>query len=342
MQSGSSGLTAKPEESMLASATFDAVPRVGVVLSSLREAEEHDGTKLPGLANPCPADSSLTPAQMAAMLHKAVEFSSRRGPQPRRSGPPRRMQESDEWVVFLAALSPQAQADDTLVLTLMEDYATRGLGRRLTLAAEGPAPPSWQEGVRKLAAAHSGKRIEYIDLSKDAWLQAPAPRRTFAKGNPSGTYAIVKTIRECDRLLSVAPLATSPLTGISLAVANYWAIAPASVYGPKREKLLALGEPADVLTDLYLHHPAEFAVIGGSLHRDEKGAVRHNLVIAGGSAVAVDTIGAAVMGFQVDKLSLLDRLEARGFGVANPDSIWTRGNEIDEAKKAFQKPAGYL
>lgn len=326
---------------MLASATFDAVPRVGVVLSSLQQAEEHDGTKLAGLAQPCPPDSSLSKEQMAAMLHKAMEFSARRLSRPGRGGP-RKMPESDEWVVVLAALSPQSRADEVLVFTMLDDYAKRGMGRRLTLAADGAAPASWTERLKQVSAAHPARRIEYVDLSKDAWLQAPAPRRTFAKSNPQGVYALVKTVLECDRLISIAPLATSPVTGVAAAVANYWAVAPREVYGANREKLFALGDAVDVLTDLYLHHPAAFAVVGGAMHRDEKGAVRHNIVIAGGNAVAVDTIAAAVMGFQADKLPLLDRLEARGFGVGNPDSIWTRGNEIDEARKAFQKPAGYL
>ncbi len=326
---------------MLASATFDAVPRVGVVLSSLKEAEEHDGTKLTGLAQPSPPDSSLSQEQMAAMLRKAVEFSARRLSRPARSGP-RKLPESDEWVVFLAALSPQSRADEALLFTMIEDYAKRGLGRRLTLAADGEAPAPWTERLKQLATAHPARRIEYVDLSKDAWLQAPAPRRTFARSNPQGVYALAKTVLECDRLISIAPLATSPVTGIAAAVANYWALAPRAVYGANREKLLALGDAVDVLTDLYLHHPADFAVVGGAMHRDEKGAVRHNIVIAGANAVPVDTIAAAVMGFQADKLPLLDRLEARGFGVAHPDSIWTRGNELEEAKRAFAKPAGYL
>ena len=193
-----------------------------------------------------------------------------------------------------------------------------------------------------MPAAPPARRIEYVDLSKDAWLRPPAPRRTFARSNPQGVYALAKTVLECDRLISIAPLATSPVTGIAAAVANYWAAAPRAVYGPNREKLLALGDAVDVLTDLYLHHPADFAVAGGAMHRDEKGAVRHNIVIAGANAVPVDTIAAAVMGYQADKLPWLDRREARGFGVAHPDSSWTRGNELEEAKRAFAKPAGYL
>jgi hypothetical protein len=128
---------------------------------------------------------------------------------------------------------------------------------------------------------------------------------------------------------------------VALTVANYRALAPVSVYGPKLEGLFALGDPADVLIDLYLHHPADYAILGGPAHRDAAGEVRHNIVIAGANAVSVDTIGAAVMGFDPLKLPLLDLLEKRGFGVADPDAIWTRGNEVEEAHRPFRKPAAW-
>jgi hypothetical protein len=333
-----------PEESMLASATIDAVPRVGIVLSSLREAQEHDGTKLAGLSDPCPPDAELTPARAAAMLRKAIEFSARTvRPASARSGAARRRpQESDEWVVILIALSPRLSSDPMLISALLDDYAAQRRGRRFTIAAGAAPTPVWSEMLRSLAARHKQLRFDFVDLSRDAWLEAPAPRRTYAAGNPHGVYAIAKTIRECDRLISVAPLATSPQTGIAVTVANYWSIAPAAVYGANREKLLALGDPVDVLTDLYLHQPASFAVAGGSQHRDEQSAVRHNVVIAGSNAVAVDAVAASVMGFDAAKVPLLDKLEARGFGVADPNAIWTRGNEIEEARRAFHKPKGYL
>ncbi|MBL8232493.1 MAG: DUF362 domain-containing protein [Bryobacterales bacterium] len=342
-----SAASKQPEESMLASATIDAVPRVGIVLSSLKEAEEHDGTKLSGLSDPCPTDTELTPARVSAMLRKAMEFGSRTvQPRPQRgpagAGRRRTQQASEDWVVVLITLTPEISSDLLLVSALIDDYATQGRGQRFTIAAGGPPPAPWSEMLRALAARHKQLRFDYVDLSRDAWLEVPAPRRTYAAKNPNGVYAIAKTIRECDRLISVAPLSTSAQTGIAVTVANYWWITPAEVYGSQREKLLALGDPVDVLTDLYLHQPAAYAIAGGSQHRDAQTTVRHNIVIAGSNAVAVDAVAAAVMGFDAPKLPLLDKLEARGFGVSDPNAIWTRGNEIEQARRAFQKPKGYL
>jgi uncharacterized protein (DUF362 family) len=323
------------DESMLASATWETVHRVGVVTSSFRGGKEHDGTEIAGLTDPQPNDATLTQTQTAALLQKATELSARSGG--RRSSL-RAGSGSDDWVVFLITLTPEISTDTQLMTALLDEYAKQRRGKRFTIAASAPATPEYVALVQNLAARHTQIRFEFIDLSRDAFLQVPATRRTFAERNPDGVYAIAKTIRECDRLISVAPLQTSGLTGVALTTANYWDIAPTSVYGPRREKLRALGTPVDLLTDLYLHHPADFAILGGHVHRDVGGPVHHNIVIAGSNAIAVDAIGAAVMGFDPLRLPLLDRLEARGFGVAVPDSIWTRGNEIEEARRPFQKP----
>lgn len=327
--------TNRPKESMLASATMDRTPHVGIVLSSFRGGEEHDGTPIKGLTDPRPVDADLTDAQMDALLRKAVQVSGRRGGLGRSAGP-------EDWVVVKIVLTPEISTDVRLVRSLLGFLAEGKRGRRFTIATDAPADAANSELVASLASRYKDRRFEYVDLSTAPYLQVPAVRRTFAKNNPDGVYAIPKVIRECDQILTVTPMQTSPVTGVALSVSSYWSMAPTSVYGPQREKLMALGDPVDVLTDLYLHHPADYAIVGGSKHRDAAGnIVHHNIVIAGRGALPVDAVGAAVMGFDPAKLPLLDKLELRGFGVRDTDSIWTHGNEIDEARATFEKPANW-
>src|SRR5690242_20469579 len=71
------GSPRKPlSESMLASATVDNTPRIGIVLSSFAGSVEHDGTPIQGLADPQPVDKELTHAQVEAMLRRALELGS--------------------------------------------------------------------------------------------------------------------------------------------------------------------------------------------------------------------------------------------------------------------------
>jgi uncharacterized protein (DUF362 family) len=101
-----------------------------------------------------------------------------------------------------------------------------------------------------------------------------------------------------------------------------------------------------LLADLFSFHPADYAILGGEwgIEGDapfgpRAAAVRHNLVLAGANAVALDAVGASVMGFVPSRIRHLELAANRGLGVIEIDSIWTRGNTIDEAKRPFRPAA---
>jgi uncharacterized protein (DUF362 family) len=333
-------------ESVTASATRDSVPRVGVVMSSFRGGQEHDGTKIPGLAEPRPPDAELTDEQLDALVLKALDL----GLLNRR---PRRLSEegdtSKDWVVILVRGEdgpPGSGTDPRVVRTVVRSLVEHGRGKRFTIARGSAGRlngfsgewPKLAGDIRRTAPA---ARIELLDLNDDEWIEAPTFDRCFASRNPSGAYAVARTIRECDMLVSVAPLATDPLTGVGLAASNFWGIAPGGRYGYPKDKLLALGTPEEVLLDLYLHRPSRFNVLSGTTAVEGEGdsPLRHNVVVAGSSTTAVDAVGAAVMGFEPEKLPLLGLFEKRGQGIRDIYSIWTRGNEVEEVVRKFRRPA---
>jgi uncharacterized protein (DUF362 family) len=136
------------------------------------------------------------------------------------------------------------------------------------------------------------------------------------------------------------------MTGASLTMKNYFGIAPGAKYGFPKDGLHKLGHPNEVLVDLFSFHPADFAIAGGCWGLEGDGphppgarSVHHNVVIAGANAVTVDAIAAAVMGFDSADLPYLALAEKRGFGVSDPNVIWTRGNDIEEARRVFRKAA---
>lgn len=326
----------KLDESMLASATMAQTPRVGIVASSFAGGQEHDGTPVKGLAAPLPVDAALPAARLDAMLGKALSLGTQVG------GGLDRVVRPEDWVVLKVRLgaSPGQTTDPRLVRGILEWLVARRRGRRFTIAEAGGGwdqawggafeKTSYRQVVESLGKKYPRLRFELVNLAEDSYLEVPANTRTYAKGNPEGVYAIPKTIRECDKLVSIAPLAVDDRLGVAACIANYRNIGRKPVQG----------EPEDVLTDLYLHHPADYAIAGGS-YASEANAndIRHNVVVAGGNALSVDAVAAALMGFDPRALPLLDRMELRGFGVRDTDSIWTRGNEIDEARGEFKKPA---
>jgi uncharacterized protein (DUF362 family) len=334
------------DESVTASATRSSVPRVGIVASSFAGGEEHDGTKISGLAEPCPIDAALTDAQLDALVVKAMDLgqlirSSRRGS--------RRRSSSEDWVVVLIRGEdgpPGSGTDPRVARTVVRTMAELGQGKRFTIA-RGSATKidgfsdDWQRLVADMKRQAPAARFELLDLNDDEWLEAPTFDRHLASRNPKGLYAVARTIRQCDRVVSLAPLATDALTGVALAASNYWGVAPGSVYGYPKKKLLELGTPGEVLLDLYLHQPSRSSIVGGSMgvEGDGESTLRHNVIIAGRSTTAVDAVGAAVMGFDPENLPYLKKFVRRGLGVRDPYSIWTSGCYIDDVVRQFDRPA---
>ena len=374
----------KAQETVTAAASRNLTPRVGIVTSNFRGSADHDGTKIPGLADPRPADADLTLAQISAMVAKALELGSPV------SGGIGSILGPEDWVVIKPnivachGLGPEthdggahhpylagAVTDLRVVHTLLTYLAEHKYGARITIAegsgewlpverSKAPvdgwtsnwggafAGLSYRKMVDEFTRRYPEIRFEIVDLNFDSVVELPVPGKPLARNNPQGTYGIPKTIQQCDRLISVAPLKTHAMTGVSLSMKNYFGIGPGAKYGFPKDGLHKLGDAAEVLVDLFSFHPADFALVGGSWgiegdgpHAPGARSVHHNVIIGGPNALSVDAVAAAVMGFKTAELPYLAMAEKRGFGVADPDVVWTRGNDIDEARKEFRKPAGW-
>ncbi len=270
-----------PRDTFTATATQDKTPRVAIVLSSFAGSQDHDGTPIPGLAEPRPAGSPLTPAQYGAMVRKALEIG-----QPRTGGLERIVQ-PDDWVMLLCARGVPSEAVRAVVGFLV---AARH-GARITVAAPGPPP------APELAREYPGVRIESVDLEREPALESPAPAG-------ERTYAVSKTLQQCDRVIAIARPEGDMLLGTYLA---------ASRNAPRTPEAMA---------DIFSFHPADYALLAGT-----------GTVVAGANAVAVDAIGAAISGRDPRKLDSLVRAVRLGFGINDPDAVWTRGNTIEEARR---------
>jgi hypothetical protein len=112
-------------------------------------------------------------------------------------------------------------------------------------------------------------------------------------------YPIPKMILQCDRLLRVLPLA---------AVKPGW---------PPLEHI-----------DRMNFHPPDYTILAAG-----------ELVVAGADPLAVESVGAQILGLDPEKLPHLRLGADRGLGVWEPGSIWTRGNEIEEARAGLKARA---
>lgn len=154
-------------------------------------------------------------------------------------------------------------------------------------------------------------------------------------------YAVPRAVRDCHRLFSLSPLKTNKGAGISLAMKNFFGIAPGSVYGFPKLGLHALGPLPELIVDLFALRPDAYGIIGGpwAVEGDADCSLRHNLLVAGPDCVALDAVGAALMGFEPVELEFLRVAQARGLGTIDPGMIDVRGNTIEEACRTFRRSA---
>jgi hypothetical protein len=207
---------------------------------------------------------------------------------------------------------------------------------------------SYRRLVQDLSRQFPAARFDIADLNFADSMEAPVPGKPLARGNPGGAYAVAKVVQQCDRVISVAPLKTDSASGVSLSVKNYLGIAPGARYGFPKNALLKLGSPDELMIDLFSYHPADFAIVGGCWGLEGEGPdgpgavpVHHNVVIAGAKAPCVDAVAASVMGFDAAGLPFLAMADRKGFGTPEIDSIWIRGNEIEQARRSFRKPSAW-
>jgi hypothetical protein len=194
----------KFEEEVIASASQDRAPRVAVVPSTFAGGEDHFGNKVAGLVEPRPLNARLTPAQIDALVRKAIQLGDLRGRNLARSIAP------EDWVLI------EARGVDSLVaqsvLTFVAEQRRAG---RVTLCSSDPGP------VAALQGKYPKTRFECVDPAAIERVQLPVP------GEFQRTVPVPKVIQNCDKRIVLAPLdeksgmAIGPLDLFSFHPAEY-------------------------------------------------------------------------------------------------------------------------
>lgn len=252
-----------------------------------------------------PLDAELSAAQLAAMLRRALELLP----------PPRR-----PWTILKPNIVTHPAPAGAVTDPLLVRELAAVIGGRITVAeGAGGWKPAPEDGWSDYAG------FELLDLNYAETLQW---RR----------YTLPRAVRECDSLVTLSPLKTNKGTGVSLALKNQFGIAPGTVYGWPKFGLHALGPLEETIADFYEFRPPDYAVLGGAwgVEGEADCPVRHNVIVAGANAVAVDVVAARIMGFDPEELAFLRAARARGLW---PDTIEICGDRLDAAVRPFRRSA---
>ena len=168
--------------------------------------------------------------------------------------------------------------------------------------------------------------IKLVDLNRDEFVEVePAAPLALKK------VKVAKTALE-STIISVPKLKPHRLARVTLSLKNMMgAVTPkGSIHNHLSEKIVDLAsiiKPSMAVID---------GIIAGEGHETSGNPVEMNLVIAGTDGVAVDDVGAAVMGIPPESVKHLRFAEERGLGTCDLKRIEILGEPIEKVKKKFK------
>jgi len=169
-------------------------------------------------------------------------------------------------------------------------------------------------------------QIDILDLNKDEYVVVDVPNHFALK-----SVRISKTAMN-SAIISVPKLKLHKITGVTLSLKNML-----GVVKPKGQMHFHLNEKIADLTSVVKPRLAVVdGVIGGEGHETAGRPVPMNLVIAGLDPVAVDTIGAAIMGINVDNVKHIKLAAKKELGTCDLKQLRILGEPIEEVKRNFK------
>ncbi len=170
--------------------------------------------------------------------------------------------------------------------------------------------------------------VKLLDLNKDAVVEAKPP-------NPFSleTVRVAKTALE-STIISVPKLKPHRIATVTLSLKN--------MMGALASKgIMHRGRLSQKIVDLASVLKPDVSVIDGIIagegHENSESPVEMNLVVAGTDPVAVDSVGAAVMGIQPTDVKHLVLAEEKGLGTCNLDQIEIVGEPLEKVKRKFRR-----
>jgi len=179
-------------------------------------------------------------------------------------------------------------------------------------------------GVDKMAEKWN---VRLIDLNKDEVVEVSPPNPLALK-----RVKIAKTALE-STLISVPKLKLHRITGVTLSLKN--------MMGTISRKGSMHSHLSKNIADLASIVKPSIAVIDGIVagegHETSENPVEMNLVIAGTDPVAVDAVGAAVMGVSPKDIKHLCFAEEKGLGTCDLTEIEVLGQPIESVRRKFRR-----
>ncbi|MEM1539157.1 MAG: DUF362 domain-containing protein [Candidatus Bathyarchaeia archaeon] len=180
-------------------------------------------------------------------------------------------------------------------------------------------------GIDKVAERWNAK---LIDLNKDIFVEVYPPNPLSLR-----RVRVAKTALE-SLIISVPKLKVHRLTTVTLGLKNMMG---ALAHKGRMHNGHLSENIADLASVLKPSLTVIDGIIAGEGHETSGNPVEMNIVIAGVDPVAVDTVGAAVMGVSPQEVKHLVLAEKKGLGTCNLNRIEVVGEKIENVKRSFRR-----
>ncbi|MCS7114661.1 MAG: DUF362 domain-containing protein [Nitrososphaerota archaeon] len=180
-------------------------------------------------------------------------------------------------------------------------------------------------GIDKVAERWN---VKLVDLNKDVFVEVYPPNPLSLK-----KVKVAKTAHE-SLIISVPKLKLHRMTTVTLGLKNMMG---ALAYKGRMHDGHLSENIADLASVLKPSLTVIDGIIAGEGHETSGNPVEMNLVIAGADPVAVDAVGAAVMGVSPQEVKHLVLAEKKGLGTCNLDRIEILGEKIESVKRNFRR-----
>ena len=170
--------------------------------------------------------------------------------------------------------------------------------------------------------------VKLVDLNKDEFIEV-IPHDPLSLGK----VRIAKTALE-STIISVPKLKPHRTATVTLSLKNMMGAltSKGSMHMGRLSKKIA-----DLASILRPDISIVDGIIAGEGHETSGNPVEMNLVIAGIDPVAVDAVGAAVMGISPTDVKHLVLAEEKGLGTCNLDEITVLGEPVEKVKRKFHR-----
>ena len=171
--------------------------------------------------------------------------------------------------------------------------------------------------------------VKLIDLNRDEFVQVNPPNPLSLKQVRVARTAIESTI------ISVPKLKPHKIATVTLSLKNMMGALASK--GSMHKGMHLSENIADLASILKPSISVIDGIIAGEGHETSGNPVEMNLIIAGTDPVAVDAVGAAVMGIPPTDVKHLLLAEKKGLGTCHLEHITVLGEPIEKVRRKFNR-----